>query len=100
MSQQDLAVAMGMSMPAVTQWETERIHPRRTTARKLDDILGAGGEIMNALGYLTEEADPVSQLRRVVAQQGRAIEELIRVVNGLLGDGAVLIEVPEDGGSA
>jgi hypothetical protein len=55
---------------------------------------------MNALGYLTEEADPVSQLRRVVAQQGRAIEELIRVVNGLLGDGAVLIEVPEDGGSA
>lgn len=49
--QEDLGHALGRSFGAVSQWENNRVKPRRPTALRLDELLDAGGEILAALGY-------------------------------------------------
>lgn len=51
MSQWDLAVALGVTNGAISQWETGRTKPRRSSAQRLDETLQAEGEILNAYGY-------------------------------------------------
>lgn len=78
LKQDELAAAVGVSFGAVSQWETGRTHPRRAIAMKLDQLLGAGGEIMGALGYAHPEdrTDEISLLRGLVQSQGRELTRL------------------------
>jgi transcriptional regulator with XRE-family HTH domain len=78
MSQWDLAVALGVTNGAISQWETGRTAPRRTTARRMDDILAADGEILNAYGYAAgaTRLDELSELRGRVDQLEVAVTAL------------------------
>lgn len=85
LSQEDLALAVGVSFGAVSQWETGRTHPRRATAVRLDQSLGANGEIIQSLGYaLPDEApavlDELATLRALVVKQGDELRQLAGVV--------------------
>lgn len=102
MSQQALAVAVGMSTAAVTQWERDRIAPKRSTAEKLDATLDAGGEIMSAFGYSAEvdTRDEISQLRSEVAALSARLQEQATLIGDLLGDVAMLRAARGAGGSA
>lgn len=70
---EDVALAVGLTFGAVSQWENGRTHPRRAVAFKLDDFLEAGGELVAALGYArpTVTAGPVTNA------------DLLRVLEGL-----------------
>jgi hypothetical protein len=67
-----------MTAAAVTQWETGRITPRRSTAALLDEALDAEGQVLAAFGYaapagptyaeLAQLPDRVVELERRVAQ--------------------------------
>jgi transcriptional regulator with XRE-family HTH domain len=78
LSQQSLAAELGMSAAAVTQWERGVIVPKRTTAGKLDEVLGAGGEILAAFGYAVP-VDPnvrISRLEEQVAELQALVERM------------------------
>lgn len=51
MSQQDLAVLVGATLTAVSQWERGINTPRRYMAERLDEALTAGGTVLAAFGY-------------------------------------------------
>lgn len=96
LSQQALAVAVGMSAAAVTQWERDVVVPKRETAAKLDEALDAGGEVLAAFGY-SVPVDPdqrISQLEGEVADLRRQLIELARVVRDL-GERALLPDADE-----
>lgn len=50
-SQQDLAVRIGKTVGAVSQYERGVNTPRRSTAELIDDALDANGEILDGFGY-------------------------------------------------
>lgn len=82
LSQQDLAVAVGKSVAAVTQWEREIIVPRRGTAEALDKALSAGGEILAALGYTGPVVD-LERLRDQVTKHESRIADLEALVEAV-----------------
>lgn len=90
LSQQALAERVGMSLPAVSQWEREIIRPKRSTASKIDAALNADGAILAALGYANEvsQLDEISRLRDAVAAQSLLIEELSSQVAVLMDERA------------
>ena len=69
-TQEALAAALGVSWSSVAQWESGKITPRRNTAQRIDDQLGANGEILAAFGYLSQQPadDRLDALRSEVAQ--------------------------------
>lgn len=79
-SQQQLAVAVGMSAAAVTQWERELVLPRRETAMKIDDALEAGGEVLAATGHgrtTSDHEERISQLEEEVRQLQATVVQLL-----------------------
>ncbi len=78
MSQMQLAVALGVSMPAVSQWERNINTPRREMAERIDEHLGAGGAVLAAFGYLNppDDDDQQERLRSQVAELSEAVEAL------------------------
>lgn len=79
LSQQAVAVHLGMSLPAVSQWEREVIRPRRETAIRLDELLDGEGEIVDALGYSVSEETGLAA--RVAALEAE-VERLRGLVEG------------------
>lgn len=86
-TQQQLATAMDMSLPAVGQWEVGKIHPRRGTAQRLDLILGAKGRLLHALGYVTpSNVEPINatvitridELETALLDKLSQLEQLLR----------------------
>jgi len=75
MSQQALAVIVGVHGAAVSQWERNIYTPRRDMAQRLDDELGAGGEVLRAFGY----ADSAVTLLvgGLTSEQRAAMSELV-----------------------
>jgi transcriptional regulator with XRE-family HTH domain len=67
LSQQDLAVAIGMTAAAVTQWETGKITPRRSTAALIDAALGTDDQVLALFGYATPAAAGDELTRRIDA---------------------------------
>lgn len=51
-SQQDLAVALGVTVTMVSRWENDRNVPTRAHAEEMDERLGSGGELVRAFGYV------------------------------------------------
>jgi transcriptional regulator with XRE-family HTH domain len=78
LSQEDVALGVGVSFGAVSQWETGRVHPRRAVSARLDKFLGADGAIMGALGYAmpTDVAGDVASLRDEVRALREEVAEL------------------------
>lgn len=85
---------------AVSQWEQGRTAPNAVHARALDDFLGAGGRILEALGYgvvPVVSSDSLAEIRALVEtierriagereearRHGEAIAELADVVRQL-----------------
>lgn len=50
-SQQDLAVKVGLHLASISQYERGLQHPRHEVAQQLDDELAAGGAVLTAFGY-------------------------------------------------
>ncbi len=71
-SMEELAVDVSVSEGAVWQWEAGRTTPRRATALKVDQRLGAGGAVAEAFGYSTAPAEPVERNRTVEVSLLRA----------------------------
>lgn len=80
LTQDDVAVALGKTEGAVSQWETGRTHPRRATALRLDDLLNAGGAIAGVLGYVkpaaTRGGPSLASVDRRVTELGQLVQEL------------------------
>lgn len=51
MTREDLAAALDVSVSSITAWETGKNPPKRGTARQLDALLAADGEVLEASGY-------------------------------------------------
>lgn len=86
----DIAAAVGVTEGAVRQWESNQTRPRQAKALKLDETLGAGGEILASLGYalpstrageLDELRAEVNQLRARLDPLERAVRSLARLVH-------------------
>lgn len=81
-----VARALGVSSGAPAHWENDRARPRVQLAAALDDLLGAGGDIVRACGYSTElldgSPDLVAMVRRIQAQDERiaVLEAAVRVL--------------------
>ena len=54
-TQQQLAGQLDVSVSVVSQWERGLVTPRRPMAQRIDDALGADGEVMRAFGYVSSE---------------------------------------------
>lgn len=72
---EDVALAVGLTFGAVSQWENGRTHPRRAVAFKLDDFLQADGAIIAALGYARPTTGPSDAAARL-AELERRVEVL------------------------
>lgn len=68
LSQMDVAVALGKSLPAVGQWERDVNTPRRAVAIALDELLDAGGAIIEACGYVTQPVADGTALQMLAEQ--------------------------------
>lgn len=51
LSQNELGAAVGKSDGAVSQWELGSVTPRRGTAMRIDELLGANGAVLRGFGY-------------------------------------------------
>lgn len=103
LTQEDVALALGVSFGAVSQWETGRTHPRRAVAYKLDGLLQGAGRIFGALGYAVPKAEPtevsVSPLDALAARmegQALALRAVLRVVRQLASLGVDVSGLPGD----
>lgn len=75
-SQDDLGAIVGRSGGLVSHWETGRSAPKRAYVIRLDSILAAGGELLDAYGYVVNVSSPdagaldrmAAQLRSEIAQ--------------------------------
>lgn len=84
-----LAVAMGKSMPAVSQWERDVYVPRRSVAFQLDELLEADGSITAACGYVTPPAEDGTALQ-MLAEQVRLLGAEIETLRSELADAGLL----------
>lgn len=66
-TQDDVAAELGVTEGAVSQWETGRTTPTKARALRLDRMLGAGGKIVAACGYVVS-ADPDDEITRLSGQ--------------------------------
>ena len=57
LTQEELAPLAKLSTSSITSYETGKMQPRRATAQRLDDVLGAGGAILAAFGFATASPD-------------------------------------------
>jgi len=85
MSQEELAIAVGVSPGMVSQWETGKAAPRRPKAMRIDESLGAAGAVLDAFGYGTPAGveDQIVALTERVRQQGELIEALAAEISQL-----------------
>lgn len=63
LSQQQLAVAIEMSVPIVSRWERDANRPSRDAAQRVDDVLNAGGTLVSAFGYANEQPTTIADLK-------------------------------------
>lgn len=84
--QSDLGALIGVTGATISTWETGTHPPTQEHARALDDVLRAGGEILNAYGYhagpatTTELANELlARLRQFEERLGR-LEDAARLV--------------------
>lgn len=73
----DVATTLTLTPGAVSQWEHGRTTPNPVHARALDSLLGAGGAILQALGYgvvPVVSSDALAEIRELVATIERRIE--------------------------
>jgi transcriptional regulator with XRE-family HTH domain len=54
-TQRQIAHALGVTPQAVSQWEVDKSLPGRATAKALDDLLGADGQLMAAFNDAAPE---------------------------------------------
>lgn len=80
MAQQALAVILGVSVSAVSQWEREVNVPRRDTASRIDEALHADGEIVAAIGYVagTDHEERITRLEDEVRRLMESVTDLQR----------------------
>ena len=85
-TQEGLAPLAGVTVSAIAQYEAGRIHPRRTTAARIDSALNAGGAILAAYGYALEDGNEFAtkaDLADLRAELIQLREEVLRVVEGI-----------------
>lgn len=68
LSQMQVAIALGKSIQAVGQWERDTNTPRRAVAIQLDQLLDAGGTIIEACGYVTQPVADGTALQTLAEQ--------------------------------
>ena len=81
-SQQGLAVALGVSVGMVSKWERGENVPRRDMAAAIDDHFDAAGELVRAFGYVKPSGD-VAELRELVLEHAQEIADLWRRLEAL-----------------
>ncbi len=104
LSQAEVALKVGKTDGAVSQWETGRALPRRDVAFKLDRVLGADGQIAAAMGYqLPSDAPSVvgdlAELQVLVNTHEDRIAALEALVEGMAARLVALAErttLPDD----
>ena len=75
LSQQEVAVALDMSLPIVSRWERGVNVPRHDVAQRLDDFLAAGGEVLQAFGYVSSP-QPEAVIVALQARDERQAEQI------------------------
>ena len=77
-TQEQLAAALGVTTSSVTQWEIGRIAPRRQRVEQMDELLGAGGALLDAFGYArpVSQLDDAAELRALVIALSEAQQEM------------------------
>jgi len=89
LSQQELAVMIGMSLPIVSRWERGTNIPSREAAARVDEALEAGGEILAAFGYAAIQPDALSELQAQVAELTARVDRMqaqFEAVTGAVAD--------------
>lgn len=78
MTQAQVAAHLRVSEGAASQWETGRSTPTQARALRLDELLGAGGQIVEACGYTISltPSDEVAELRQQVADLSEHVAHL------------------------
>lgn len=84
-----VAVALGRSVQAVRQWESDTNTPRRAVAIALDELLDAGGAIIEACGYVTQPVADGTALQ-MLAEQVRLLGAEIATLRSELADAGLL----------
>jgi len=86
LSQEDVAVEVGVSPGAVSQWETGRVSPRRATAILVDRLLAADGDLLRSFGYAVVSPPAGDDVLERVQQLQDQVVALATVVKMLLQD--------------
>jgi transcriptional regulator with XRE-family HTH domain len=99
LTQQGVGAEFGISKQAVADWEAGKSRPDIRKLRKLDELYGAGGQVL-ALYDLGE--GEVSQLRAEVARLARAVDQIADVLGVTLDAGlpphSTDVDPPDDVG--
>ena len=99
-SQHDLAVAVGLTAGAISQFERGMHTPRRRVVEAIDSHLDAGGELLIAFGYVTPQHDgDVAELRQQVADLTQMVTDLGATVATLGAEVARLRRSPRQPGA-
>jgi len=99
-SQHDLAVAVGLTAGAISQFERGIHTPRRRVVEAMDSHLHAGGELLVAFGYVTPQHDgELAELRQQVADLTQMVTDLGATVATLGAEVARLRRSPRQPGS-
>lgn len=83
-TQRQIAQHLGITSSAVSEWERSLSRPSREYAIATDSLLGAGGEVVAAFGYLagTDSVD-VTQLRAQLDDLRGEVLRLSAIVQSL-----------------
>jgi transcriptional regulator with XRE-family HTH domain len=81
-TQRQIAHALGVTPQAVSQWEVDKSLPGRATAKALDDLLGADGQLMAAFNDAAPER-PVSRPEDEIATRTPGTEVVLGALREL-----------------
>lgn len=92
MTQLELANKVGVTPGMVSQWERGTAVPRPEMARRVDDVLGAKGEALEAFGYMPPGT--LTRLAKIerVADSGVPALEALEAEVGRLGAKVAALE--------
>lgn len=85
LGQEDIAAGLGVTVGTVSQWETGRTSPRSAArARRLDDLLSAGGRLLEAYGFAVSQTPPnAAEIAERLDRHDDEVESLRSQLDGL-----------------